>query len=149
MIGKKKRRGERQVIAAAIVGTTMFVVMALVVLSMSHQYRNINSLSQINRIARTYLLQMEAKGCLSAADADALLRDLQDYGMSNIWLGGNFSADANVQENHGKASFGEEVFLEVSGDLTVTLPESRAGTFFFMQQTTRHICIVKKGVASQ
>lgn len=149
MIGKKKRRGERQVIAAAIVGTTMFVVMVLVVFLMSHHYRNINSLSEINRISRTYLLRMEAKGCLSATDADALRRELQYCGMSNIWLGGNFSADAKVQGNNGCASFGEEVFLEISGDVTVTLPESRFDTFFFMQQETRHISIIKKGVASQ
>lgn len=148
MIGKKKRRGERQVIAAAIVGTTMFVVMVLVIFSMSHHYRNINSLSEINRIARTYLLRMEAKGCLSATDADALRRELQYCGMSNICLGGNFSADAKVQENNGCASFGDEVFLEISGDVTVTLPES-GDTFFLMQQEMRHISIIKKGVASQ
>ncbi len=148
---QKKRRGGTRVVSASFVLMTLVVVTVFLLFTMSNHYKNLNDLSKVNIILRTYLLRTETKGYLSASEVADLLQELRDSGMTNIQVSGNFAADAtgNVRRNYGKVPFGEEVLLRIEGDFIMTIPEEDANNFFSMQQSNKHIDITKKGVASQ
>lgn len=152
MIGRiKKRRGEKSVISAAIILTSMLAVTTMLLFSMSSHYKSLNELSEVNMILRTYLLRTETKGYLTEGEVTALVKELQESGVTNVKLSGNFSPEVtrNIQRNYGKAMFGEEVLLRVEGDIVFILPEADEKTYYFLQQEVKHIDIEKRGVASQ
>lgn len=148
---QKKRRGGTRVVSAAFILTSLVAVTVFLLFMMSSHYKSLNSLSEVNMILRTYLLRTETKGYLSAGEVAALMQELEECGVTNIRLSGNFAADvtSNIRRNYGKSSFGEEVLLRIEGDFSITVPEKSENNFFSMQQSSRHIDIVKRGVASQ
>lgn len=138
-------------VSAAFILMTLIAVTIFLLFMMLNHYKSLNGLSEVNMILRTYLLRTEAKGYLSAGEVAALTQELEECGVTNIQVSGNFAADVtdNVRRNYGKASFGEEVLLRIEGDFAMTVPEESENNFFSMQQSSRHIDIVKRGVASQ
>lgn len=138
-------------VSASFILMTLIAVTAFLLFMMSNHYKSLNDLSEVNMILRTYLLRTEAKGYLSAGEVAMLTQELEECGVTNIRISGNFAADvtSNVRKNYGKASFGEEVLLRIEGDFTLNVPEENEKNFFSMQQSSKHIDIVKKGVASQ
>lgn len=138
-------------VSASFILMTLIAVTAFLLFMMSNHYKSLNDLSEVNMILRTYLLRTEAKGYLSAGEVAMLTQELEECGVTNIRISGNFAADvtSNVRKNYGKASFGEEVLLRIEGDFALSVPEENEKNFFSMQQSSKHIDIVKKGVASQ
>lgn len=138
-------------VSASFILMTLIAVTVFLLFMMSDHYKSLNDLSEVNMILRTYLLRTEAKGYLSAGEVVMLTQELEECGVTNIRISGNFAVDVtgNVRKNYGKASFGEEVLLRIEGDFALNVPEENENKFFSMQQGSRHIDIVKKGVASQ
>lgn len=149
----KKRKGGNKVIVAAYVLMTMVVITWFLLLTVSNQYKTAEDLTNINVIMRTYLLCAEAKGYLTADEVASLMDEIENCGVTNVQLSGNFAPDVsgsgNIRRNYGIASFGEEVLLRIEGDKSVFAPEEDDETFFSIAQRVEHIDKTLKGVASQ
>ncbi len=68
----------------------------------------INEKSEIDQIARKYILRMETVGTLTGADQILLVRELEEAGASEISLEGT---------TFERAGYGEAIVLEIRGKL--------------------------------
>ncbi len=99
---------------------------------------NIDRSSDIHHVARTYLLRMEADGCLTEANRNLLLAELKALDMENIDLTG--TSFTNV-------GYGNPVRLVIRG--VVTLSDIEFKGFASPMMTTRQaeVAINKVSVA--
>ena len=85
---------------------------------------NVNKKSQIDTIARSYLLKMEGQGYLNSADESELNRELQSLGVTNINLTG--TTRSNVE-------YGNKITLSISG--VIDLPNYNVANLFKVEKT--------------
>lgn len=88
---------------------TIVVIMVLLLVYASW-IRNLELKSEVDTIARNYLLQMETTGHLTPAAQESLRNDLEKIGMSSI----DFK-DTTVDE----VNYGNTILLEIEGNLAI------------------------------
>ena len=106
----------------------------------------------ISSVLRSYVTKMELAGCLYQDDIEQLVEDLQNYGMKEIYLYGNFSnnvSQAAVVQNYGPASYGEDVQLRVKGTMVVKAIEEASSNFLGLGVSLRELEVdmQQKGIA--
>lgn len=88
---------------------TIVVIMVLLLVYASW-IRNLELKSEVDTIARNYLLQMETTGHLTPAAQESLRNDLKKIGMSSV----DFK-DTTVDE----VNYGNTILLEIEGNLAI------------------------------
>lgn len=88
---------------------TIVVIMVLLLVYASW-IRNLELKSEVDTIARNYLLQMETTGHLTPAAQESLRNDLEKIGMSSI----DFK-NTTVDE----VNYGDTILLEIEGNLAI------------------------------
>lgn len=121
MMKLKKKKG-----SVARFGIPLFSVVMVGLLSVmfANWSNNLNKKSQIDTIARAYLLRMEAEGYLNNADEGELNRELQALGVSSINL---------VGTTRNEVRYGEKITLSISG--VIDLPDYNITNLFKIEKT--------------
>lgn len=121
MMKLKKKKG-----SVARFGIPLFSVIMVGLLSVmfANWSNNVNKKSQIDTIARSYLLKMEGQGYLNSADESELNRELQSLGVTNINLTG--TTRSNVE-------YGNKITLSISG--VIDLPNYNVANLFKVEKT--------------
>lgn len=86
------------------------VVMSAMLIVYSSWVKNLEGKSQVDIIARNYLLQMETEGYLTQSARDNLLADLEEIGMINISLTGTTLTEVG---------YGNQIHLKIQGELII------------------------------
>ena len=130
-----------------------FCVMAIcyMIVMYANTHKALDSQNHISSLLRSYLVKMETGGMLTGSDIDALVQDLEVYGMSEIQLYGNFSfgiVHEAIKENYGPADYGEGVILRITGIQTVESMEEDDKGFFGLTMGVRElkVDINQKGI---
>lgn len=121
MMKLKKKKG-----SVARFGIPLFSVVMVGLLSVmfANWSNNINKKSQIDTIARSYLLRMEAQGYLNSADETQLNNELDKLGVSSINLTGTTKS---------KVEYGNKIMLSISG--VIDLPSYNITNLFKIEKT--------------
>lgn len=121
MMKLKKKKG-----SVAKFGIPLFSVVMVGLLSVmfANWSNNINKKSQIDTIARSYLLRMEAQGYLNSADETQLNNELDKLGVSSINLTGTTKS---------KVEYGNKIVLSISG--VIDLPGYNITNLFKIEKT--------------
>ena len=88
---------------------TVLIIMAVIVYSIK-MYSNLDLAIEKKRIERSFIMQMEAEGCLSQAAKDALIQELTEMGVEQISFQGTTMSPAG---------YGNIVVLSVTGRIKV------------------------------
>lgn len=121
MMKLKRKKG-----SVARFGIPLFSVVMVGLLSVmfANWSNNLNKKSQIDTIARSYLLRMEAQGYLNSADETQLNNELDKLGVSSINLTGTTKA---------KVDYGDKITLSISG--VIDLPDYSITNLFKIEKT--------------
>ncbi|MCM1056590.1 MAG: hypothetical protein NC517_03160 [Firmicutes bacterium] len=101
----KKERGSIGDLMAACI---CMLLMTLLLVSYMDSVRLVDEKTEINQIARKYILRMETVGMLTESDKRLLGRELEAAGASEI------SLEGTTLERVG---YGEEIVLKIKGKL--------------------------------
>lgn len=95
--------------------------MTIVMMSYMKSVSLIQQKTQVNQIARKYILRMETVGYLDDSDQALLYRELEEAGVTELDLGGT-----TLQE----VAYGEQITLQIRGKLegVYTFDEKRVST---------------------
>lgn len=93
-----------------VVLTVIFVGMLLI--GFTSWMSNIDRKTQLDSIARKYILAMETTGYLTADQESALEIELNDGGLKNVIFSGTTKA---------QQEYGQEIILSISGDMKISL----------------------------
>lgn len=94
---------------ANIMVTGIFILaMAVVMMAFLEDMQLIQQKSEVDQLARRYILRMETTGGLTAEDRESLLRELSDQGVVGIDLTGTTA---------GAAGYGAKIVLQIRGML--------------------------------
>lgn len=92
---------------ANIMVTGIFVLaMTVVMLAFLEDMRLIERKTEVNQLARRYILRMETTGGLSVEDRLELVRELEEQGVTGIDLTGT---------TMGEAGYGAKIVLQIRG----------------------------------
>lgn len=109
LFGKNFRHIREKGSVANIMVTGIFVLtMCVMMMIFLDNMQLISQKTEINQLARQYILIMETKGGLTAQDEELLLLDLEDLGASGVDLEGT---------TMGHAGYGERIVLHIHGTL--------------------------------
>lgn len=64
------------------------VIVTIICIIMMDWYSDIDKKTKVEMISREYILRMESRGFLSEEDQEDLIRDLMEWGLTNISLAG-------------------------------------------------------------
>lgn len=101
----KKEEGSIGDLMAACI---CMLLMTVLLVSYMDSVRLVNEKTEINQIARKYILRMETVGMLTESDRQLLDRELEDAGASGVSLEGT---------TFDKVGYGEEIILKIKGKL--------------------------------
>ncbi len=102
------RKKEKGSIGDLMASCICMLLMSVLLLSYMDSVRLLDRKTQINQIARKYILRMETVGMLTDGDRALLLRELSEAGASEVSLEGSTG---------GQAGYGEEIVLCIRGKL--------------------------------
>ena len=119
-----KQRGMNQIITAIGVFGFLLIFITVVIITCFSEFSNVKQRQALYMTTREYLLKMETRGYLTAADKADLLYDLGENGLTEVSLTGTTLAEV---------PYGETICLAVSGKLTEnkaigSWTDTRAGT---------------------
>lgn len=149
---RSKKRGDSNIITAAVGISLFLIVMYVIFVASLNYYRTMNTANSVDSLARTYLLKIEANGALDGAQAAELIADLKRIGMENIQICGNFYPDVNMTEikvNDGIAEYDTLAYLQIEGTWTIDEVKQTDNVFnvsFFKKKVP--IRIILKGRSS-
>ncbi len=104
---KKRWRNRQRGNVANIMVTGIFVLaMTVVMLAFLEDMRLIERKTEVNQLARRYILRMETTGGLSVEDKLELVRELEEQGVTEIDLTGT---------TMGEAGYGAKIVLQIRG----------------------------------
>lgn len=104
---KKRWRNRQRGNVANIMVTGIFVLaMTVVMLAFMEDMRLIERKTEVNQLARRYILRMETTGGLSVEDKLELVRELEEQGVTGIDLTGT---------TMGEAGYGAKIVLQIRG----------------------------------
>ena len=89
-----------------VIVTIIFIGMLLI--GFTSWMTNIDRKTQLDSIARKYILAMETTGYLTADQESALEVELNEHGLNNVVFSGTTKA---------QQEYGEEIILSISGDM--------------------------------
>lgn len=97
------------------------LLMTFLLVAFMDSLRVINAKTEVNQIARKYILRMETEGMLTEQDRLALELELREAGATEVSLAGT-----TVQ----RVGYGEAVMLQISGKLeeSYAFEEKRVST---------------------
>lgn len=101
----KKEKGNVGDLMAACI---CMLLMTLLLVSYMDSVRLVDEKTEINQIARKYILRMETVGMLTESDRQLLGRELEAAGASGISLEGT---------TFDRVGYGEEIVLKIKGKL--------------------------------
>ncbi len=93
-----------------VIVTIIFIGMLLI--GFTSWMTNIDRKTQLDSIARKYILAMETTGYLTADQESALEVELNEHGLNNVIFSGTTKA---------QQEYGEEIILSISGDMKIYL----------------------------
>ena len=98
------------------------------------------------------MIKMETRGSLNSDDVKMLVEDLELYGMTEVYLYGNFEngfIHTAVKENYGPAEYGENVILRITGIQKVKSMEEDSDAFLGLSSGFRElqVDISQKGIS--
>lgn len=88
---------------------TVMVVGGLIIFA-ANNFRNMDDKTEIDMIAREYILKMETTGYLTSEYQADLLDELNEYNWANVSIDGTTTSQVN---------YGDTIILHISGDLNV------------------------------
>lgn len=150
---QKRQTGSADIIGTALLCILIILLLLVVTLEIIHTSKALDSKNHISSCLRSYLNKMEVAGFLDARDVDALVEDLQGYGMTEIHLSGNFErqlTNAAVDNNYGPAEYGNSVYLEIKGLLKIKSVQQTTETGFFsfaLREREIEVDIEQKGIS--
>lgn len=139
-------------LGTALMTVISFLVMFLMILGTIYTNKILDNQDYISSILRSYVTKMELKGCLNQAETEALVKDLKEYGMTEIRLYGNFAegvSNAAITESYGAADYTEYVQLRVKGTMKVKSLEETSKSFLGLVVAVKEfpVDLKQKGIA--
>lgn len=139
-------------LGTAIMTVISFLVMFLMILGTVYTNKILDNQDYISSILRSYITKMEMKGCLNQAETEALVKDLKEYGMTEIHLYGNFAAgvsNAAIAESYGTADYADYVQLRVKGTMKAKSLKESSGSFLNLTVSGQEyqVDLKQKGIA--
>lgn len=101
-------RKERGSIGNLMVTGIFILAMLTIMLAFMDDIRLIQQKSEVDQLARSYILRMETKGGLLPEDRETLLRELAECGVEEVDLSGT---------TIGEAGYGTRIMLRIQGIL--------------------------------
>jgi hypothetical protein len=114
----------------------IYVIIALLILSiisilMMNWYSDMDKKTKIEMLGREYILRMETEGFLSDGDKDNLIKNLNEFGVSNISLIGTTSAPVK---------YGDKIILHMEGKIQIS--SSRLVNWLHLQKESSLVPII-------
>lgn len=124
MLKKTKKDDGSFMSMASIIMTILFV--GLLLIAFTSWMSNINRKTELDSIARKYMLAMETTGYLTNSQEQAMTIELEEAGLNNVIYTGSTMV---------KQSYGSEITLSITGDMKMYIfassgfeNDSRIGT---------------------
>ena len=102
-IKKKKEASIIENMLVALIGIVMMMAFLVIIFG---AFSSISDKWSMRQVAREYLLIMETEGYLTALDQEALITELEEYGLYNISLSGSTMSEVD---------YGDRIYLNISG----------------------------------
>ena len=132
------RRKDKGILDQFLPAIVVIVLLAVLWTGSMISASNIDRSSDIHQIARTYLLRMEADGCLTEANKNQLILELRALDMENIDLTGTTLTDAG---------YGNPVRLVIRGEVKLKTVDFNGFAAPMMTTSKTKVAINKVSVA--
>jgi hypothetical protein len=114
----------------------IYVIVALLILSiisilMMNWYSDMDKKTKIEMLGREYILRMETEGFLTDGDKDNLIKNLNEFGVSNISLIGTTSVPVK---------YGDKIILHMEGKIQIS--SSRLVNWLHLQKESSLVPII-------
>jgi len=103
VLQKKKDASVIENMLVSLIGIVMVTAFLVIIFG---AFSSISNKWAMRQTAREYLLIMETKGYLKAADQVALQSELESYGLYNISFSGSTTSEVN---------YGDRIYLNITG----------------------------------